>query len=202
MVPPGGPGRIPIVSAPDPTPHVTSLEALDRRGRRVRIHLDDGESLELALEVVERTGLGAGDPLDEALRATLVDADLRWRAREAALTYLAHRPRSRTETRRRLGRRKFPAEVVERCLEELTAKGLLNDDAFADALVRDRLRRSPRGPARLRDELCRRGLSPVAADDAVRRGLRESGTTDEDLAVEAALGWLARRGARRLGTLL
>ena len=70
--------------APAPAPRVRALEPLDRRGRRVRVLLDargenDGENdvLELALEVVECVGLGAGDPVDEALRARLADADLR-----------------------------------------------------------------------------------------------------------------------------
>ena len=176
--------------APTPAPRVRALEPLDRRGRRVRVLLDargedDGENdvLELALEVVERVGLGAGDPVDEALRA-----------RDAALAYLAHRPRSRAEMRRRLRARSFPAAVVEGCLDELTAKGLLDDAAFAEVLVRERLRRNPRGAARLRDELCRRGLDPAAATAAVERGLGAAGTADEALAVAAALRWLKRSG--------
>ena len=162
--------------APAPAPRVRALEPLDRRGRRVRVLLDargENDVLELALEVVERVGLGAGDPVDEALRA-----------RDAALAYLAHRPRARS----------FPAAIVEGCLDELTAKGLLDDAAFAEVLVRERLRRNPRGAARLRDELCRRGLDPAAVTAAVERGLGAAGTADEALAVAAALRWLERRG--------
>ena len=76
----------------------------------------------------------------------------------------------------------------------MTAKGLLDDAAFAEVLVRERLRRNPRGAARLRDELCRRGLDPAAATAAVERGLGAAGTADEALAVAAALRWLERSG--------
>jgi SOS response regulatory protein OraA/RecX len=183
-----------------PAPRVEALEPLDRRGTRVRVAFDvptEGEPLELALEVLERAGVGPGDPIDDALRARLGDADLRWRAREAALAFLAHRPRSRDETRRRLRAKAFPHAVVEDCLDELVGEGLIDDAAFADALVRERLRRNPRGPARLRDELRRRGLAPDAAAAAVARGLDDAGATDTALATETALAWLARRTRER-----
>ena len=179
---------------------VAAIHPVDRRGRRVRLDLDDGSSLELALEVVERAGLGAGDPLDEALSARLVDDDLRWRARDAALAFLAHRPRSRGETQRRLAG-KFPPAIVHACLDQLTAEGLLDDGAFADAFVRDRLLLRPRGPARLRDELRGKGVAGEVAHAAVTRGLAAAGVTDESLAVEAALKWLAGGGARNRAAL-
>jgi regulatory protein len=185
--------------APPPTAscRVVAVEPVDRGRRRVRLILDQGEPLELALEVVARAGVGAGDPLDDALRARLGDADLRWRARDAALAYLAHRPRSRDETRRRLRAKGFPSGVIEESLDQLMADGLLDDAAFADALVRDRLARNPRGPARLRDELARRGLSRNAAAAAVERGMDTAETSDEALAVETALAWLSRRARER-----
>ncbi len=188
-------------SIPSPAARVTALDPLDRKGRRVRVILDQGDPLELALEVVERAGLGASDPVDEALRARLCDDDLRWRTREVALAHLARRPRSREETRRRLRAKNFPAPVIEACLDELVAEALLDDDAFADALIRERLRRTPRGPALIRNELCRRGLTPSAAAAAVTRGLQGTGTSDEALAVEVALRWLKGRGERNRGAL-
>ena len=188
-------------SADPPPPaaacRVVAVEPVDRGRRRVRLILDQGELLELAREVVARAGVGAGDPLDDALRARLRDDDQRWRAREAALAYLAHRPRSRDETRRRLRAKGFPPSLIEACLDQLVSDGLLDDAAFADALVRDRLARNPRGPARLRDELSRRGLSRDAAAAAVERGMDTAETSDEALAVETALAWLSRRARER-----
>lgn len=190
-------GAVEPRAAPAAARRIVALEPVDRRGRRVRLVLDEGDPVELALEVVERAGIGAGDPLDEALAAELVDRDLRWRARDAALAYLAHRPRSREETRRRLRAKAFPGEVIDACLDQLVLDGLLDDAAFADALVRDRIRLNPRGPARLRDELGRRGVSREAAAAAVERGFVHAEVSDRALAVECALEWLARRSRER-----
>jgi regulatory protein len=184
------------MTTPAPARRVAAVAPVDRRGRRVRVELDDGTTLELALEVVERAGIGPGDPLDEELSARLVDDDLRWRARDTALGFLAHRARSRGETQRRLYAAGFPAPIVRACLDRLAADGLLDDRAFADALVRDRLHLRPRGPARLRDELRGRGVDREVAAAAVTRGLADAGVSDEALAVEVALKWLAGRGAR------
>jgi regulatory protein len=184
------------MTTPSPSPRVAAIAPVDRRGRRVRVELEDGTQLELALEVVERAGLGPGDPVDQELSARLGHDDLRWRARDTALGFLAHRPRSRGETQRRLYAAAFPPAVVHACLDQLAADGLLDDQAFADALVRDRLHLRPRGPARLRDELRRRGVEGEIADAAVARGLDAAGTSDEALAIQVALKWLTGKGAR------
>jgi regulatory protein len=189
------------MTAPFPAPRVVSLAPLDRRGLRVRVELDDGGGLELALEIVERAGLGPGDPIDGELAARLLDDDVHWRARETALAFLAHRPRSQGETRRRLSAAGFGPAVVRACLGTLAADGLLDDRAFAEAFVRDRLHLRPRGPARLRHELRGRGVEREVADAAVARGLADAGSSDESLAVEAALEWLGGRGPRERDAL-
>ena len=176
-----------------PSPRVTRLEPLDRRALRVRLHLDDGSALELDLAVVEREALGVGDPVDPALRARLQDADLRSRARETALGLLALRPRSRAEVRRHLRRKDVPAPVAEACVEALAAEGLLDDAAFAEAWVRDRLLLKPRGRRRLLAELRGKGVPPPVAEAAVERAFQGADGDEAGFAVEVALKWLRTR---------
>lgn len=179
---------------------ITPLPALGRvtRGRatveRARVRLDDGSELDVALEVVERLGLRSGDPVDARLRAELEDADLRWRARDAALSLLAHRARSRSELAGRLTRKGFPGAVVAPCLDRLEEEGLLDDDAFARAFVADRLRLRPRGRRGLVAELRRRGVAEAAARGAVDDVFRHEEADETSLAVDAALAWLRKQG--------
>lgn len=159
----------------------------------MRLSLDDGSTLELAAEVVAREAVAVGDPLDDAERARLSHADLRWRAREACLALLAYRPRTRRELRDRLLRKGFTGHVAEACLEALSAQGLVDDDAFARSFVRDRLRLRPRGSARLEQELRRRGVAPGTARDAVEAVFVAEDVREDALAVEAAHSWLKRQ---------
>lgn len=117
-------------------------------------------------------------------------------AREAALRLLAHRPRSEAELRRRLGRKGFADGAIDACIEALRDRGLVDDAAFADSWVRDRVRLRPRGPSRLVGELLRKGVSRQIADDAVERVFAEEEVTEAELAREAALAWLRKQGPR------
>jgi regulatory protein len=155
--------------------------------------LDDGSRVEAPAEAVLGEGLSVGDPLDDALRARLTDADLGWRARQAALNVLAVRARSRRELEQRLRRKDFPREVIDACLDDLDRQGLLDDAAFARSVVRDRVRLSPRGPAHLLQELRKRGVEDPVAETALRRVLDEEEVSVHGLAEEAALGWLRRQ---------
>ncbi|MBW3552931.1 MAG: recombination regulator RecX [Gemmatimonadetes bacterium] len=174
-------------------PKITALKRSPRR-ERVRIYVDGGDApaAELALDLVLRAGLAPGDPLDHATLEPLLREDEALRAREAALALLSHRARSRVEMRRRLAGRDFPGGVIDRTIEWLEERGYLDDDAFADAFVRDRLRLRPRGRIGLLTELRRKGVDEGTAVASVDRVLETEGVDEVALAVEAAEAWAGK----------
>lgn len=180
--------------APSRSPRITRREAVGRARRRIRLHFDEGEPIELAPAVLEQFLLHDDDPVDPALRARLLDADLRHRCREAALSLLDVRARSRQELAQRLRRKEFPAAIVRETLDDFVDRGWLDDAAFARSLTRDRIRFKPRAPVRVKQELQRRGVDRDIADAEVQRVLDEEETSVEDLAREAAEGWVRRQG--------
>ena len=182
-------------------PTITRIEPLPPHGTRVRVALDSDEPFEVALEAVERVGLGVGDRLDRTARTALRDEDLRWRVREAALGLLAHRVRTRAELRRRLLRKGFSARWIDACLDRLQQRGLLDDAAAAAAFVRDRLSHRPRGKARLAIELRAKGVSPDLAHDVVDRVMDDADVTDADLARAAAEKWVRSQDLNALRAL-
>lgn len=175
-------------------PLITRLEPLRPRGLRLRVHLDRGEPLEVALEAVERMGLGVGDPLPPNARHHLLNADADVKIREAALGLLSHRARTRAELRRKLLGKGFGPARVDPCLDRLEDRGLLDDAAVASAFVRDRLRHRPRGKGRLTRELRAKGVADALARGVVDRVLEDEEVTDETLALQVVEGWLRRQG--------
>lgn len=121
---------------------------------------------------------------------------------DAALRLLASRQRGVEELRSRLLRKGFPAHHVASCLTWLEDRGHLDDEAFSRALVRERIKLSPRGGSVMRAELTRRGIAPALAREAVERVLEEEGVTEADLAEVAARGWIRRQGPQSLANLL
>jgi SOS response regulatory protein OraA/RecX len=121
---------------------------------------------------------------------------------DAAFRLLAFRQRGVEELRSRLLRRGFPAEQVASCLTWLEDRGHLDDEAFSRALVRERIKLSPRSASVMRTELTRKGIAPAIAQEAVERVLEEEGVTETALAEQAARGWIRRQGAQSLADLL
>ena len=95
------------------------------------------------------------------------DSDPFQRASNAALRFLSHRPRSEAEVRTRLGRR-FPPAIVDRVLDDLKDRGLVNDAEFASLWRDSRSSFNPRSAASIRRELAAKGVDRDIADDAVR----------------------------------
>ncbi|HSG47110.1 MAG TPA: RecX family transcriptional regulator [Longimicrobiales bacterium] len=177
---------------PSPT-RLASARVSGNHGERTTVVLEDGTELTLATDAFLATGLRAGDPVDEQLRAGLVEAGLLWEAREAGLRLLSHRARSRRELETRLRRKGFPGKLVSRVAGEMEERGYLDDDAFARAYVSDRLRLRPRGRRALERELRGKGVDAGVAEAALERVFQEQGTTDADIAREVGSGWVRRQ---------
>jgi regulatory protein len=172
-----------------PRVRVAALEPVPRQGA-VRVRLDDGR--ELLLPIEEGLALHTGDPLDAARAHQLEGVARRWELRERAVRLLAVRARGREELRRRLRRHAYPEEEIAACLAELDARGYLDDRAFADAFVRDRMRFHPRSRRQLLAELRNRGVDADIAEAAVAAGSPPD--AELELARQVAARWTPRPG--------
>lgn len=182
---------------------ITAIRRHPRR-ERARIYVEGREEpcAELALDLVARAGLAPGDTLTDARLRALAAEDEGYRARDAALALLAHRARSREELRRRLTRKELAPAVIATTLDWLEERGYVDDVAFAEAFVRDRLRLRPRGRVGLIRELRRKGVDEATAEAVVGRVLEAERVDEVGLAAEAAEAWARRntsalRGAGR-----
>ena len=173
---------------------ITALTPQPRSPDRVDVHVDGERRTSLAAELVLSERLRTGDEVDEARLAELEGRDQRWRARDAALTLLSYRPRSAAELRRRLARKGFEAEVVEACVDGLGDLGVVDDAAFAEGFVRDRVRLRPHGRRRLRQELRAKGVDDETASAAIDEVMEGEDASDLDLARAAAARWRPRAG--------
>lgn len=187
--------------SPSAPPLIVRVEPLRPRGLKVRLHLDRGDPLEITLEALERSRLGVGDPLPPARQSRLLDDDADIRVRDAALSLISYRARTRAELRTRLRQKGFPPARIDPCLDRLQEKGFIDDGAVAEAFVRDRLRHRPKGKAALSSELRHKGVSTETAGTAIERVFDDAGTSDVALAEEVAGRWAARQSAGVLRAL-
>jgi regulatory protein len=110
---------------------------------------------------------------------------------DAAAAFLSVRPRSVSETRRRLHHLGYPHALVDGVLDRLIEMDYLDDAAFARAWVESRDRARPRGETALRRELALKGVARPVVDEILAE--RVESTTGEDPNRTAADALLARR---------
>ena len=193
-------------------PTISALQQSERRPERYHIHLDDGRVLTLDEALVVSERLSVSLTLDEDAIARPLAAEEERALVDRAARYLAVRPRSRTEVRRRLlrpapGKPAPAAEAVERALARMEQWGYLDDAAFAAYWTEQRDRFSPRSAHAMRQELRQRGVdaetaaSSATPDDdeeravaAGRKRLRALASADQRDFTLRMSGYLQRRG--------
>ena len=157
---------------------ITDLKVQRRNKERVNVYLD-GE-FAFALPLAEAARLQRGQHLSDEEIARLKAIDAYARARDAALRYLAVRPRSVAEVRRQLQRKGFDQSTIQQVIDRLLEWGYLNDEEFARSWVAERERFRPRGRIALRQELRNKGVS----DEIIDRVLAD---VDPEASARAAL---------------
>lgn len=191
---------------------ITALRIQKRNRERVNVYLDDEYAF--ALPAIEAANLHKGQFLSDAEITNLRTLDLRSKAYDKAVRYLAVRPRSEREVRRRLGRyrskkrEKLPDAHIDWVIDKLMAQGYLDDSEFARYWVEQRNRFKPRSPRALRYELRQKGVSDriiesvltdgvdaaEAALAAARSRLSRWQHLDEERFRKKMIGFLQRRG--------
>ena len=180
-----------------------------RDPERVSIHLDGAFAFTLSAQLVADERLAVGDALDEDRVAALTAAGESSRATEAALIFLAYRPRSEREVRDRLRRGGYTPEAIDYTIGRLHEWRYLDDADFARRWVENRATHRPRGARLLQQELRQKGidtetareviaeaeLDEVAAAEALARRRLPAYAGDDSTAIRRRLAaYLARRG--------
>lgn len=91
------------------------------------------------------------------------------KARSYAFLLLKYRQRSEKEIIDRLKKKKFPEELINETIVFLREKKFIDDLAFSQAWIRERLAHSI-GPRRLKQELKSKGIS----EEIIENNLREA----------------------------
>lgn len=148
----------------------------------VDVQFDDNTALSVDRDVVKRFGLKIAQAIDDSTLDKLLAESDGSRCYDTALHFLEFRSRSEYELRRHLLiKHKFSSAAVEKTIERLRTSRLLDDRAFAEAWVNDRITYKPKSRLMIQKELMLKGISPETIADAVGE------VDDTDSAYQAGL---------------
>ncbi|HEX8299034.1 MAG TPA: RecX family transcriptional regulator [Rubricoccaceae bacterium] len=171
---------------------VTRVAQQAKDPERASIYIDERFAFGLAVDLVIAAGLRKGVALTAAEQRDLLVRQESYGAKSAALSYVSDQARTTEEVRRNLTQKGFAESIVDDAVEGLAAVGLLDDAAYAEAYARSRFSGRGHGPARIRQDLQRRGV-PRAAIDAALDTLVETEDLAERATEDAAAKWRSLR---------
>jgi regulatory protein len=156
---------------------ITAIESQARHANRFNIYVDDAFALGVSEIVAAK--LRIGQTVNDAELAALERAEAYETAHEKALRFLEPRPRSASEVKQQLFKKKIAADVIDEVIVRLTEAGLLDDGAFAKYWVENRETFRPRAGRALKYEMKRKGLSDTTIASALK------GVDEDDSAYRA-----------------
>lgn len=171
---------------------ITAIEQQVRRKDRVSIFLNGEFALGVHAEVAANLFLGVGQRITEARLKEITRAETLAKARDRALLLLSYRPRTEKEVRDRLARAEHEEDVIEEVIARLYELDFLNDKAFAERFVENRMAARPVGRRALTWELRRKGLDAETVAEA-------AASVDEEMEREGALDAARSRLGRLAG---
>ena len=151
---------------------------------QVHVYLDGQYAFSLSKKLAQEIQLGQA--LAEARVQELIERDRQDAAYAQALRLLSTRPRTERELRIRYAKKEYPEHTQEAALDRLKSEGLVDDAAFAQAWIENRMEFRPRSAWALRSELGAKGVTRELIEIAL-----------EDFDEEEAARRAAHAGARR-----
>ncbi len=145
---------------------IEQIKESQRKKGRLLVRLEDGNVLRVTEEELLRFGLRAGMELDEETAEALQASARASAARAAAASIIGSRALSKQELTRRLVKKGNEASDAQAAADWLEDIGAVNDADYAASLARHYGGRGY-GPARVREELRRRGVDRALWDAAL-----------------------------------
>jgi regulatory protein len=157
---------------------ITRLETQQHDDERVSVFIDDAFAFGVHQDIVLKHGLHVGQALSRDEQRSLIAEDQLVGAKQRAMDYLAHKPRTETEVRRKLRREDYHRDVIDDTITRLHELGYLDDESYARDYVRGRFQSKGYGPVRVKMELKERGVDRHVADRVVSAYYEEADTLE------------------------
>lgn len=170
---------------------ITKLEVQKKDPTRANLFIDDKFAMGLRLEDVLKYNLAVGDELDQATYDKILKESGFGKLFEAVLRFLSFRPRSESEIRRFLAKKKAANETIENIILKLRKMGQINDLEFAKWFVEQRRLFKPKGILAIKFELRKLGVDRIIIDKVV--------TSDKTSEEEVAFGLAEKKLAKIKG---
>jgi len=146
---------------------IIDIQIQKRRKNRRSIFLDDGSVFGISEDVFFSIPIHIGDIISDQVIDDILKADSNVKIYDAAINLLSYRMRSKSELRNRLIRKNFNEKDVTDIIKNLELKGYLDDEKFACAFAKEKVKNKLIGPIALRFEMSSHKLDVELIDKTI-----------------------------------
>jgi regulatory protein len=154
---------------------ITAIKQQERLKGRYSIYVDDKYAFSLSADALLAERLVTGQELDAAQLKAYRKLSADDKAYGLALAYVVRRQRSRFELADYFRRKGYEEALQQQVMQRLEALGLVGDEKFAEAWVRNRRLLKPVSKRRLTQELRQKRV----AEEIIERVLAEDETDEQ-----------------------
>jgi len=143
-----------------------SVTKVERKGNKIQVTFSDSTSIKLSSDVYKKFPVKVGDEIDEKSLELIKRENEYFEVKRSALRFLSIRNHSSQELSRKLLRKKFSGEIIEKVLNDLFNLGYLNDKKFAEQYFNELVGKFF-GPLKIKNELIKRGINREVVDEVL-----------------------------------
>ncbi len=135
------------------------LESIEKRRSKIILKFNNSDTLEIYYDVYLMLSLYKGDEVTSEKVKEILNMNAEYEIKNSAFRYLSNRSHSTFELKRKLKKKKFDFDIIDRVVSELLEKKYLDDFHFAENFVRNRIERRKEGIIKITSELYKKGVS-------------------------------------------
>lgn len=152
---------------------VTKISQQKKLANRYNVFLNDTYAFSINENTYIKFHLYKGKELTKKDIKLIKQTDQVERSYSLAIQYLSYRMRTKQEIRTYLLERDYSPYVIDQTIERLKQEQLIDDFNFATMFVRDRIRRSNKGPLMIKKELETKGIANTYINKALQQYSKE-----------------------------
>jgi len=139
---------------------------VERKGNKVQVTFSDSTRIKLSSDVYKKFPVRVGENLDEKFLDLIKQENEYFEVKKSALRFLSVRSHSSQELYRKLLKKKFSSEIIEKVLSDLLSLGYLNDRKFAEQYFNELVGKFF-GPLKIKNEMIKRGIAKEIIDEVL-----------------------------------
>ena len=146
---------------------IIDIQVQSRRKNRKNIIFDDGSVFGVSEDVFLSIPIKIGDIISDQKLNDILESESKSKVYNSAINLLSYRMRSKSELNERLIRKGYSKDIITDVINILELKGYIDDEKFAIAFAKEKVKNKLIGPNALKFEISSHNLDLDLVDNTI-----------------------------------